>query len=473
VLISIAALMTSCGGDDDTAIIIPPPPASTDGVFVTGSATDIAAVSTFALQEGVVEGPGFSTIDRSGYFEAYMYLKAGTFNFSNIDGDNVGIYGGTLVEEAFGTGKLWAGTVEANGTPIEIADPGLYHVAFDMPTMTAYVIQINNFNIIGPGANNATEVEMPMISSSAEGTVFEAENVEMRQDKFKLRFNGEWKSERANATPPADFIILTNIGTAVPGGNETADLAAGGADIEFAGAEAVYKFTLTILPGKGIIAELALVKGADLQPITFDPDSFDWAFIGNATPNGWDGPDHNFTYAGLDAGTYKWIRTIKLSADSAFKIRANDEWNSQLNGGNLIFAGNASALFSGGDNIDVGASADQYYLATLTTSDEGDTYTLALDSLSWGIIGAATPNGWDSSTELAYNGMDSWSASVAMTADEFKFRANNDWAYNLGGASLTEMEFNSGTNFSQASAGTFTVTLTATDGGDSYSATVQ
>ncbi len=53
---------------------------------------------------------------------------------------------------------------------------------------------------------------------------------------------------------------------------------------------------------------------------------------------------------------------------------------------------------------------------------------------SVGIIGAATPGGWDADTEMIQDAVDTnlWTLSVTLTTDEMKFRANNDWTINWG-----------------------------------------
>jgi len=51
-----------------------------------------------------------------------------------------------------------------------------------------------------------------------------------------------------------------------------------------------------------------------------------------------------------------------------------------------------------------------------------------------GIIGDATPGGWDEDTDLVQDGAnpDMWMANIEFTDGEAKFRANDDWAINWG-----------------------------------------
>jgi hypothetical protein len=64
----------------------------------------------------------------------------------------------------------------------------------------------------------------------------------------------------------------------------------------------------------------------------------------------------------------------------------------------------------------------------------------------------------------------SFTISTALDAGEIKFRANDAWEYNLGGdlAGLTH----NGANLA-VDAGTYTITLTTANRGETYSATIQ
>ncbi len=62
-----------------------------------------------------------------------------------------------------------------------------------------------------------------------------------------------------------------------------------------------------------------------------------------------------------------------------------------------------------------------------------------------GIIGSATPNGWNSDQAMTYNATEKcWEIKgITLTAGEMKFRANNDWVLDWGG-SLTDITFKGG-----------------------------
>lgn len=51
----------------------------------------------------------------------------------------------------------------------------------------------------------------------------------------------------------------------------------------------------------------------------------------------------------------------------------------------------------------------------------------------WGVIGSASPMGWDDETPLVYSPENrKWIGGLHLTAAEIKFRANHDWGYNYG-----------------------------------------
>lgn len=72
--------------------------------------------------------------------------------------------------------------------------------------------------------------------------------------------------------------------------------------------------------------------------------------------------------------------------------------------------------------------------AITVENPEGMTYSTT--AVSWGIIGAATPTGWDSDTDFTYNPTTKKLeiASIALVPGAFKFRGNNAWSngFDLG-----------------------------------------
>ncbi len=89
-------------------------------------------------------------------------------------------------------------------------------------------------------------------------------------------------------------------------------------------------------------------------------------------------------------------------------------------GGNQLTLG-------GGDNIKHDGAG--FHRVTVNLND----LTWRADIMNWGVIGDATPGGWDSDQDMTYAVEDGvWKITVALSAGEFKFRANDDWGVNFG-----------------------------------------
>lgn len=103
------------------------------------------------------------------------------------------------------------------------------------------------------------------------------------------------------------------------------------------------------------------------------------------------------------------------------------------------------------------------------TSDESGWYqvsadvnamTYALSAYMIGVVGSATPNGWNAPDikmdYIAKRGV--WVVTTDLIVGEIKFRKNDGWAWNLGGSlnNLTQ----GGNNIPITQAGNYTITLT-------------
>lgn len=102
-----------------------------------------------------------------------------------------------------------------------------------------------------------------------------------------------------------------------------------------------------------------------------------------------------------------------------------------------------------------------YYLINVDT----EALTYAMTKTSWGIIGNATPTGWDSDTDMVYDPATKiWSLTLDLTEQEapdngIKFRANDAWDLNIGDNDADgTMEFG-GQNIGIPEDGNYTITL--------------
>lgn len=139
-----------------------------------------------------------------------------------------------------------------------------------------------------------------------------------------------------------------------------------------------------------------------------------------------------------------------VNIQDEFKFTSAPDWDhtnyGYLEDGKLTTDGSAG-------NIKV--QVNGLYWATANIS--ALTYTLTQIS-TIGIIGDATPSGWDASTPLTPSADNlTWSAVVSLKGGEFKFRANDGWDINLGG-SLTGLT-PGGDNIASPGEGSYLVTL--------------
>ena len=143
--------------------------------------------------------------------------------------------------------------------------------------------------------------------------------------------------------------------------------------------------------------------------------------------------DGGFKFVGPDAaGNYNW---------------GNTDWGDD---------GSFSGVLAESGESDITATAGYYRVRANTT-----TLLYTIEPTTWGIVGAATPGGWDNSTALTYNSStQKWEGVVTLTAGEFKFRANDAWTLNYGDdGNDGTLEFNSGSNLSVSASGTYLVEL--------------
>lgn len=154
----------------------------------------------------------------------------------------------------------------------------------------------------------------------------------------------------------------------------------------------------------------------DNQGMVYDVISI----IGDATPNGWEmdtdmmqDPDN----------PYIWTIDLALSAGSA-KFRANNSWE-EASWGSMDFP---TGFGTGADDPDIPIIAGTYTITFNTGSGEYIFDSQAFESI--GIIGTATPNGWDEpDTDMVQSpsDMNVWTLQTTLTEGEMKFRANDSW----------------------------------------------
>ena len=135
-----------------------------------------------------------------------------------------------------------------------------------------------------------------------------------------------------------------------------------------------------------------------------------------------------------------------------FKFTDVPNWNGGIFGD--ATTGTSGTVASPGNNFKV--TPPGYYKINADLNAN----TWSASKITWSVIGSAPPGtAWANDQQLTYDAAKkTWSVTLHMTTGEFKFRANNDWAVNLGDDGANgSLEYN-GANIAVA-AGDYTITL--------------
>lgn len=452
---------------DDGGGSVSLPPA---GIYL--AMADSVPSATAALVPSTVEADGFGAQPRNGFYQGYLYLTAGNYNVVEVANDSVArTMGGTVealtTEGACDDNEVSLVPLAVDGAAFSVPSDGLYFVTFDEQRFETMFFDIVSVGIIGSATPNGwgSDTELANATVTPEGATFEATEIVLREGEWKIRLNCRWNVDRridpaGNNVPENGYMAFTNFGGSVNQllpGNEGANIA-----LE-AGNEGTYTVTVTWNARDGW--EAAVERTGDAPEITFDPAEYNFGIIGDATAKGWDA-DMNMVYKEIN-GVPTWHSVVTLLGSGNLKFRTNDAWDFNI-GGTLTTT--ESSLSVGGADIPTpGAGA---YYVTVSTADEGDTWTATMSEAGWGIIGEGSPQGnWDADIDLEAvidNGVEKYTITGNFTTAEFKVRAGDGWDFNLGGS--LDALVPDGDNLSVGSAGTYTFEMTYD--GESFSATM-
>ena len=172
-----------------------------------------------------------------------------------------------------------------------------------------------------------------------------------------------------------------------------------------------------------------VIAGAGTWIVTLDMNNLTYTvgkpvlyMAGDA--NGWATNDY---LAGEDGVHFTGFMYLN---QNGFKFCTQPEWKGTNYGANFDTAPDAANITmteaAGYYKVDVDLDSKSYALTPITTI---------------GIIGSASPNGWDSDVDMTYvpynaetKELGYWEAKdITLASGEIKFRANDDWAINWGG----------------------------------------
>lgn len=105
-------------------------------------------------------------------------------------------------------------------------------------------------------------------------------------------------------------------------------------------------------------------------------------------------------------------------------------------------------------------SGPGYFRIRVNTNGSGGG-TYSAQPAAWGIIGSATPTGWDSDTNMTYDAASKkWTITMDLVGGQkIKFRANDTWDLNYGDNGADGSLEEGGADIDVATSGNYTVTL--------------
>jgi hypothetical protein len=144
---------------------------------------------------------------------------------------------------------------------------------------------------------------------------------------------------------------------------------------------------------------------------------------------------------------------VNLTAGQTFQVN-NPETG-------LTYGLSGAAVVEDGVAFEAEATGDHLLIVNLTDG------TYELTPWSIGLIGPAQPGEWSEDTDMTYNpSTKKWEITIELADADFKFRANDDWAWNLGGvddANSTNLDHGGEDLRIGSGAGTYFIELTVTE----------
>lgn len=417
-LLTISLMVGSCSDDDQ--VVLNPNAETTATLSATQVVLDKDGVGSDVLTVTWTE-PDF------GYAAATNYK----IYFNKVGGDAAEVQtvnGGTSFSKTFKSEELNKIMLNLELEPEEAADVTVvvaailndktgYGIESDPNTLkvTPYadVLDLSTpWGIVGSAYNDwgGAGPDAPFYKTDEAG-VYVA-YVTLKDGKWKIRKDNDW---------------------AVNYGDNGADgsLEAGGSDID--AVAGTYKV---------IFNENAL---------TYTVTPYTIGLVGDATANGWNGPDMPLSY---DPYTDTWRAQVQL-ANGKIKFRQNNDW-----GVNYGDDGLDGILEPGGADIPVTSG---YYDVVLNLKDL--TYTL-VETQVYGVVGSAY-NNWGATPDYPFTPDYSKEGSyyineIVLIDGKMKIRVNNDWGTNYGDTGL-DGKLEAGGDDIPVTAGTYRITMDLSD----------
>ena len=192
-----------------------------------------------------------------------------------------------------------------------------------------------------------------------------------------------------------------------------------------------------------------ITKVSDVVSIHVTPYVLEsWLYVPGAF-QGWDPSSAPGIVSATSNGVYVGYINFP-SADSEFKITPARNWDNSYGTTN-----NSDIVYNGGNNLKATNAGYQKLTVDLNNN------TFQLEAYSWGLIGSATPGGWDNDSDMEWDYVtQTWVLNnIALTAGEIKFRLNDSWDTNYGDDGANGSLEAGGANIAISEAGNYKIVL--------------
>ncbi len=365
-----------------------------------GIALTMTDFNIFNVTIDLVDGDEFNFIDNN---ETWQLVEAGSMNLTRFGGPNL---------SGYATGK--------------------YEFTVNLSTNTFTVEQITfpeALFLVGaavPDAGWGWDSPVEMILTGED--VFEV-TTSLVNDAFRFfTVDGDWGSGLNYPYFIADgYTIDSNFENALDDDN----------NFSFIGTPGIY--TIKVDGNSKTITATEIVQSSRIavpgNHQGWDPGSAPQLEASSTSSTDYEG------YVWLD-GTHKFVGP-DANGDFAW---GNTDWGDD---------GSFTGLLLADGESDCTATAGHYFI---TADTNALTYTET--QYSWGLIGDATPDGWNSDQDMTFDAATStWTITLDLVAGLMKFRANDDWPWNYGDNGADGSLELDGDNLVVAADGNYTVVL--------------
>ena len=347
-----------------------------------------------------------------GLFECFVNLASDT-NFKLLDPDSAAELGSDDAEATTDDkgNKVINGTIGGN-TAISLS-AGTYRISASMKFNTLQIVKVESLGLIGSATVGGWDKETPLEYDGVANT-YSVVTTLTKDGEYKPRANDNW-----GYAIDADGIFKD-----------------GGDNFKFEGETGEYKVVVDV--NKHPFAVKVLSTAFPTEEFIYIPGNHqDWSpeAAQALRTSDFDGVYKGFSY---------------LNGD--FKFTKQRAWEpGEYNSSHFSTYEGGLAPSTDGSNINMPTAGFYYIVADVMNAK------LTATATTWGIIGDATADGWNSDQNMTWNSdKKCWTATLTLTDGTMKFRANGGWDINVGGK-IDDLSFG-GDNMT-VQAGTYDIEL--------------